>query len=208
MPGFGDASVTVPQGAKEPRPVVVVLHGNMDRPEWQCGTWRIITGVRAFVLCPRGIERLDRKRDPAVYTYGRVRDTERELLASIDALRRRFGDYLEPGPMTLVGFSRGAYQAPVIASRHPKLFSNLVLVSGGTDSWKPSVERTLARAGLQRLLFVCGEPYCRNAATQRVASARRQGITARLLSLKGNRHWLTADAAKIVSANWAWVTGR
>src|SRR5687768_13700772 len=32
--GFRDARVTVPQGATEPRPVVVALHGAGDRPEW------------------------------------------------------------------------------------------------------------------------------------------------------------------------------
>jgi len=39
--------------------VVVVLHGNFDRPEWSCDAWGPLVAGRAFVLCPRGIPRGD-----------------------------------------------------------------------------------------------------------------------------------------------------
>src|SRR5688500_18592409 len=35
VPGYGVAVVSMPLGAREPRPVVLALHGNYDRPEWQ-----------------------------------------------------------------------------------------------------------------------------------------------------------------------------
>src|SRR6188768_1132879 len=34
VPGFGDAVVSLPLGAVEPRHIAVALHGNFDRPEW------------------------------------------------------------------------------------------------------------------------------------------------------------------------------
>ena len=46
--------VTVPLGAREPRPLVVALHGGSDRPEWACSAWRSISEGHAFVVCPRG----------------------------------------------------------------------------------------------------------------------------------------------------------
>ena len=58
--GFGAASVAVPVGAVEPRPIVIALHGGADRPEWQCGVWRSIAGPEPFVLCPRGVARSGR----------------------------------------------------------------------------------------------------------------------------------------------------
>src|SRR5262245_18804480 len=45
VPGFRPAIVSVPTGAREPRPVWLALHGNFDRPEWQCGVWREVTGA-------------------------------------------------------------------------------------------------------------------------------------------------------------------
>src|SRR5687767_8521091 len=34
--GFGDAVISLPLGATEPQPIALALHGNFDRPEWQC----------------------------------------------------------------------------------------------------------------------------------------------------------------------------
>src|SRR5690606_1646561 len=38
VPGFGSANVAVPLGARSPRPLVIALHGDADRPEWPCGS--------------------------------------------------------------------------------------------------------------------------------------------------------------------------
>src|SRR5688572_17197436 len=46
VPGHAPAVVSVPVGTTERRPIVVVAHGNFDRAEWQCRTWRSILGNR------------------------------------------------------------------------------------------------------------------------------------------------------------------
>src|SRR5437660_1672656 len=46
--------VSVPLGAREPRPIMVALHGGSDRPERACPAWRIAAEAYPFVVCPRG----------------------------------------------------------------------------------------------------------------------------------------------------------
>src|SRR5688572_24251129 len=42
VPGFRTAVVSVPADTSRARRIVVALHGNFDRPEWQCQVWRRI----------------------------------------------------------------------------------------------------------------------------------------------------------------------
>ena len=49
VPGFLDAVLSVPLGARTPRPVVVATHGLWDFPEGVCDNWRSIVGDRAWV---------------------------------------------------------------------------------------------------------------------------------------------------------------
>src|SRR6187402_2399597 len=84
VPGYGTAVVSVPLGAREPRPVVLALHGNYDRPEWQCEVWRTITGGFPWVLCPRGVPRSDAPKSEDRWTYttaAKVGDEVRAALA-------------------------------------------------------------------------------------------------------------------------------
>src|SRR5690606_35988873 len=86
--GFGTASDSVPLGARERRPVVIALHGNYDRPEWQCQVWREITGGTTWVLCPRGVPRGDAPRGADRWTYAGADKLEAELDAALVALAR------------------------------------------------------------------------------------------------------------------------
>src|SRR5512143_1203126 len=47
-------AISIPLGAREPRPIVVALHGAADKPGWACGEWRAIVDAYPFVVCPRG----------------------------------------------------------------------------------------------------------------------------------------------------------
>ncbi|HEY3237631.1 MAG TPA: hypothetical protein VGJ84_23120, partial [Polyangiaceae bacterium] len=108
VPGFRTAVVSVPTGAREPRPVWVALHGNFDRPEWQCGVWREVTGAFPFILCPRGSPRTDAPKSLDRWTYLGVAQTEKELEAGLEALRSRFTGYVSDGTVVFLGFSLGA----------------------------------------------------------------------------------------------------
>src|SRR5262249_55456731 len=80
--GFGEATVSVPLGATEARPLLIALHGNFDRPEWQCGTWRGITHGYPFIVCPRGVPRSDSPADSKRFTYQNPSRTAEELKAA------------------------------------------------------------------------------------------------------------------------------
>src|SRR5690606_15835456 len=103
-----DAIVSLPLGATEKRPVVVALHGNYDRPEWQCEIWRGITGGFAFVLCPRGIPRAGAPKSEDRWEYAGVDKTEKELVAGLEALAKRYPSWVDEGPVLFTGFSLGA----------------------------------------------------------------------------------------------------
>src|SRR5690606_13009554 len=105
--GFGDAVVSLPLGARAPRPVVLAVHGNYDRPDFQCMTWRAIVQDRGFVLCPRGVARRDSPGpDDVRFTFeGKL---AAELDGAVAALRERYGAWVDSGPMLYLGFSLGA----------------------------------------------------------------------------------------------------
>jgi len=46
--------VSVPLGAREPRPIMIAIHGGSDKPSLACSAWRGITEAYPFVVCPRG----------------------------------------------------------------------------------------------------------------------------------------------------------
>ena len=57
VPGFRP-SVVVPPASKEgKRPVVIALHGNFDRAQWNCEELPALVEGRAWLVCIRGIPR-------------------------------------------------------------------------------------------------------------------------------------------------------
>jgi predicted esterase len=150
---LGPASVSVPVGATEPRPVVVALHGHGDRPEWACGEWRGVTHAHPFVLCPHGVPaRAPKGRG---LSFGSIAQTTREIDLGIQALERRFPGYVARGPLVLVGFSLGAIQGSPIVSAAPQRFPLAMLAEGGVAHWTPERLRAFREAGGRRLVFAC-----------------------------------------------------
>ena len=139
--GYRPAIVSVPAGARRARPVLVALHGNFDRPEWQCEVWRGITSF-PFILCPRGIPRGDAPKSLDRWTYGGLKATEAELMAGLEALKKRFGAYIDDGPLLYTGFSLGAIYGARMLRDHPEQFPRAVLTEGGYESWaRPAAKK-------------------------------------------------------------------
>jgi hypothetical protein len=161
VPEHRDAIVSVPLGATESRPVVLALHGNYDRPEWQCGVWRGVTKGYPFILCPRGIPRRDAPASQDRWTYGKPADVRREVDAALAALRVRFGDYVAPGPIVYAGFSLGAILGVGIVASDADRFPRAVLIEGGLSSWSQARAKAYADAGGKRVLFACGQRSCK-----------------------------------------------
>ena len=181
--GHPDAFLSLPTGATGPRPVVVVIHGAGDRPDWQCGGWRRATGEQAFVVCPTG------RVAPESSTRGDTRYTHTggpALLAYIDAalqaLGARYPDYADTATPLLAGFSLGAWEVLAIASQHPDRFPRIALVEGITDKLDDARARAFVTGGGRRVLFGCGQKGCEVAAKATASRlAARDHLDARVV---------------------------
>jgi hypothetical protein len=154
VPGFGEASIVVPQ-RQGPMPVVVALHGNFDRPDWVCAVWAQVVDDRAFVLCPRGLPRHDSPPGDPRWTHRQRRDLVREVAAARSALAARYPGRVDDGPDIWVGFSLGAHRVASLALREPDRYPLIQLVEGGDDMWAASRPRYGGRVAL-----VCGQRGC------------------------------------------------
>lgn len=174
--GFGPATVALPLGAKTARPIVVVIHGARDRPEWQCGAFAGLLGGRAFVLCPRGPELADQ---PGRFGLGTIDESEAELRAALAALKARFGAYLAPSPVLLFGYAEGADVAADLARQEPSFFARVALLRGGAAAFSSTSAKIFGERGGKRLLFFCGDARCEQAGTERALMLTRVGVAAK-----------------------------
>jgi predicted esterase len=206
VPEFRDAVVSIPIGATDRRQVVIALHGNFDRPEWQCEVWREITEAQSFVLCPRGIERGDAPRSLDRWTYGSLAATEKELLAALDALSEKFSDYVDLESVVVTGFSLGAILGKSIVVKHAAKFPRAVFIEGGYKGWSRALAKKYFDAGGERVLFGCGQSACLHAARQAARVLEAAGLEAALADGGKAGHTYDGTVQHAVAAQWASLT--
>ncbi len=204
VPGFAPAVVSVPRGATEPRPLVVALHGNFDRPEWQCEVWRAATAGYPFILCPRGVPRRDAPKALDRWEYSMPK-FEAELDAAVAALRQRFAEYSVDGPIVYVGFSLGAILGTTIIMKSPARYPRALLVEGGLGALTmQSAKRYRARGG-ERLLLACGQKECARRSRLLVKMLEQQGVGAHLVDGGNIGHTYDGTIAEGVAREWPWL---
>jgi poly(3-hydroxybutyrate) depolymerase len=177
--GFGSATLALPLGATSPRPIVVVLHGAVDRAEWQCGSFRGVLGGRVFILCPQGV----RVAASDAYGLGSFDDSVAELRAGLAALKARFGAHVAPSPVVLIGYGEGAAVAADLARQEPAFFARVALVNGNPAAFTSSATKVFAERGGKRVLFFCGNDACDASGVERALLLTREGVSAK--SIKG-----------------------
>jgi pimeloyl-ACP methyl ester carboxylesterase len=178
--GHHDAWMSLPTGATGKRPVVVVIHGAGDRPDWQCGGWRRATGKFPFVVCPRGADA------PADSTKRDARYTHRggaALLAYIDeslaALEAKYPDYADTTTPILAGFSLGASEILALALQAPGRFPRIALVEGATRGWTDAQVDAYLAGGGRRVLYATGQRVNDVVAKTTVKHLLAKGLAAR-----------------------------
>jgi predicted esterase len=205
VPGFRPAIVAVPRGATARRPVIVALHGNFDRPEWQCEVWRDITGGHPFILCPRGIPRDDAPKALDRWTYGALKKTEEELFAGLDALAKRFPEHADGARVVYTGFSLGAILGARTLQKHAERFPRAVLTEGGYESWSAGAARAYAKGGGERVLFACGQTACRHSGDRAKKTLEKENVKA-VVAFGGNiGHTYDGKVADAISEQWQWL---
>ncbi|HWA74464.1 MAG TPA: hypothetical protein VG937_19095 [Polyangiaceae bacterium] len=199
VPGFGPARVAVPLGAKTPKPLLIALHGDHDRPEWTCGSYRHVVGSRAFILCPEGAARPDRD-----FTLGPSDDTSTELRKALPALKSRFKAYLSPGPVVLAGLGPSVDQAIELALKEPSFFSLLLLVDGSTKRFTLPAATRFGSAGGKRVLVVCSAGACESDVEQRLRALAPGGVATRIVRVERG-HGLDAEVVARLRSEFPWL---
>ncbi|MDP9036814.1 MAG: alpha/beta hydrolase [Myxococcota bacterium] len=205
IPGHPDAWLSLPTGASERRPVVVVIHGSGDRPDWQCGGWRHATDAHAFVVCPRGdyVAASSTKSDLR-YTHpgGAV------LLAHIDAalaaLVLRYPDYADIRAPLLAGFSLGAWEVLGLAVQRPSRFPRVALIEGAAAGWTEHGVADFRHGGGLRVLFGCGEQRCTIDANAAARKLSKDGLDARVVHAAAD-HTFDMPLENAVRAELTWL---
>jgi hypothetical protein len=205
VPGFPPAVVSVPIGAKSPRPIVVATHGMWDLPEGLCDNWRTIVGDEAWVLCPRGDPMPDH-----TYRYRSGVALAHEIDAGVHALAQRYPGLVDEGPMLYTGFSLGAILGAWIITHDPARYPSAVLIEGGEDRFAPADIARYAKGGGRRILFACGLRFRVAPAEKAAASLRRAGVDVRVVLGKlpdaGQfMHWYNGPVADETRAQLGWL---
>jgi predicted esterase len=175
--GFRDAVVSVPKRKNRAASVMVALHGNFDRPEWQCETWRRMSDAETWIVCPRGIPRRDAPPSLDRWEWGSLASTKTEISASLAALRARFPEHVDGrSRLVLIGFSLGAILGARMLADPELAIESAVLIEGGYEGWTKAAAERAADAGLGGVLFACGQTACRNAVRRVSPLLERAGI--------------------------------
>lgn len=198
---FGDAKVAVPLGAVRPRPLLIALRGETDRPEWQCGSYRGITRGRSFILCPSGSARGAGER-----THSTTDDTARALRSDIASLKAKFGAHLARGSVVLAALGPSVEHALAIALEEPSFFSRLVLVNGSLDRLDAAFATRYGQNAGERVLVVCSRGGCGPDADLKVRALRPAGVDARLVRPERGEG-LDAEIARAIGEQWPWLVG-
>lgn len=188
-----------------PWPLVVILHGNFDRPEWECGWWAPTAATRGWLLCPRGVRRAGVPRRLDRWTYHGSAPAVRETHAALDHLKARFPNLVREDGAILVGFSLGAILAARVMLGARMRFTHAVLVEGGA-AVDLSLMRKLRSRGLRRVAYLCGEyTGCRGRAKKALRRWRRAKVDARLWIMPKVGHNYSDDFDGIGEQVFRWL---
>lgn len=202
MKGRNAAVVSLPLQARTRKPVLVAAHGRDDVPQPLCEMWRGLVGDRAFVVCPTGVP------SPNVagsFTYDSDVALADEIDAAIDALREKFPNHVDDGPLVYAGFSLGSFQGVRVVNRDPGRTPRVILIEGGHDPWTEDLIATFADGGGQRVLFVTGQAVNEQRSKTIAAELLRAGIGARVVHAEDAGHVYTGSVREKLAEAFDWV---
>jgi len=196
------ALVSLPTGATTKRPILVAAHGRDDYPRPLCEMWRGIVGDRAFVVCPTGVPSEDRA---GAFTYASHDALSKEIEDAVEALRAKYPEHADPGPLVYSGFSLGSYQGVRVVSKDPSTTPRVILIEGGHDPWNEDLIETFADGGGQRVLFVTGQATNQTRSERVARELRGAGIASRVVHADGAGHVYTGEVRARIAEAFDWV---
>ncbi|HEX8791026.1 MAG TPA: hypothetical protein VF765_08730 [Polyangiaceae bacterium] len=194
--------VSVPLGAREPRPLMIALHGGSEKVEHACAAWREITDAYAFVVCPHGWGGDERR-----LGWRNAADTSRRITRAVEAVKKTMGAWIQETPaIVLAGFSMGAVQVALLASLHPQTYRRVVI---GDSAHKPRSALTFApswvKGGGERALFLCTTSGCEPSMRAAAKNVARDKGRARLNIAPTQKHGLSEPVVQSVKRDWPWL---
>jgi len=194
--------VSVPLGAREPRPLMIALHGGSEKIEHACAAWREVTEAYAFVVCPHGWGG-----DEQRLGWRNAADTTRRITRAVDAAKKTFGAWIEETPtIVLAGFSMGAVQVALVARSQPQTYRRIVI---GDSAHKPASALAFASAwvkgGGERALFLCTTSGCEPSMRAAAKNVAREKAKARLNIAPTQKHGLSEPVVQSVKRDSPWL---
>ncbi|HTQ41756.1 MAG TPA: hypothetical protein VMI75_03295 [Polyangiaceae bacterium] len=194
--------VSVPLGAREPRPLMIALHGGSEKVEHACAAWREITEAYAFVVCPHGWGGDERR-----LGWRNAADTTRRISRAVEAAKRTFGAWIQETPtIVLAGFSMGAVQVALVARSQPQTYRRIVI---GDSAHKPGSALTFAstwvKGGGERVLFLCTTSGCEPSMRAAAKKVAQEKAKARLNIAPTQKHGLSEPVVQSVRRDWPWL---
>ena len=137
------------------RPVIMYLHGRGGQPRTDCKRWASVARRLGWLVCPSG---------PGARGDGRGWNNNwgsahQAAMATIHALRARYGRRVQLFGNTIMGFSEGAYAALNVGVREPRTFNRWLIMAGDAKYLGgPGIE-ALSGAGsrVRRVYLITGE---------------------------------------------------
>jgi predicted esterase len=129
------------------------------------------------------------------------------MAAGREALRARFGQYIDERRSIVVAFSLGAILVARQLTQAPAPFTRAALIEGGFEAWSAARARQFAEAGGERLLFACAQGGCAARTRRLVPLFERAGVQCRAVSAIGAGHTYDGAVAERVAENWEWLVG-
>jgi len=194
--------VSVPLGAREPRPLMIALHGGSDRPERACPAWRRASEAYPFVVCPRGFGG-----NEARLGWRKSSDTAQRIARAVAATKKIFGERIKATPsIVLAGFSMGGSQVALVARDDPKTYRRIVVGDSAHDP-RPALtfSRDWRKGGGERAVFLCTTSGCEPSLRRAARNVASEKAPARLNVAATQVHGLSEPVAQSMRRDWPWL---
>lgn len=209
LPDGGLAFVTPPVSAREPRPIVVAVHGAVDDPGLMCSAWRLIADAYPFVVCPAGtpLGAPGSSGEGRKYVWGSGEQIAKRVHEALDAVRARHPEHVaKDAPIVYAAFSQGANMAGRLLVAEAKRFPRAVFTEGGYHVFDDAeLGRTYASRGGERVLFTCSQPGCAGAFATSRAALERAGVEARIEYSGPHGHSMPPPVRESIHAALPWI---
>jgi predicted esterase len=158
-------------------------------------------------MCPRGrYVPAESTKDDARFTLSGGAQLRAHIEAAIDAMKARFGNYVDVERPVVTGFSLGAFEIGELAVSSPERFARVAQLEGGYALWTGARIRTFAQGGGLRVLFGCGSPWCLAPAKDAAARLNKAGLEARVVHANVG-HTTDRPLQEAIMAEIAWFLG-